>query len=577
MKIKDLTKVKGIDRLIKSFDNVIYDGLETHQTLELSNNVKKGIIEKVIYIKLYISYSGNGNRGPKECLEGAIDDLLPWLDLLLNHDEKEQKDSQLTLFNEENIHLESEPEPPTGCDGWDKYHRNLERVRISNMKKQYKFFELFNPQTWWWGFHSINYKDFFPTQEVIEKIIYRDLELIAKDIEPLELVFDKKSLDNINELSNTELATLFKNHITIYFKKLHHYSTLGFDNSFTIHSKANIKSIQSLFKLSQGRIECNSYRFKNFFQTVPEFIQDRFSTPILGEFNFNTEKFIDFARKTFGIKKKEKILNKEYILDKTCCKQFKSILWYSSSSFDILKEVFLSKNSLEFRNKFFEHLKSFNIDYKNGGSGYYDDEMYSINCGGYDNKIYLTIKQNLDMYKEFNTLTNEEVVHDEVILYKLSINELIERVYKLYECKDITEYALKRLLDFHLGLNQKDISYLDLSNDFDSFKKSFNKNVKDYYSPKHYENGKTIYCETDFRLLETLRYKDKLYRLDICRRDTSAYEFFIYDITREGYRVEVKRCQGVDNILNLMFCNNEKNESMNKHVQLSILDFLVAA
>jgi hypothetical protein len=253
--------------------------------------------------------------------------------------------------------------------------------------------------------------------------------------------------------------------------------------------------------------------------------------------------------------------NENKIIDKACYDVIKQNLWYASNSFDILKVAFFSRDANEFISKYMEHLKKHRIDHKNGGGAYSVDDTYSIYYD-FSSENFLTLVK-----KE-----NKERVDIEI----LSLKKVLTRVYDIYYCyDDISLYGAKRLLLMHLMLEGNELSCLNRYDDFDAFKKSLFKNTKNYYSPKHYD-GITIYCETDFNVWENIEYNGIKHSVQINNRSTTAYEFFIHQNVHE-----IKRAQGVDEVLNLLFNKNEENnyEPENKTVarQLTLFDFLSVA
>lgn len=338
MKQININQIKGIEKLYKAFDNVIHEQYENYQTLELSNNVKRGIIEKEVYLKLSIAQY-TANRNAIECLEGAINSLLPWLELLINCDEKPNNE-QLCLFGSSvDDELEKEPETPTSSDdnSWSRYFRKVENVRISNMKKKYKFFELFNPICWWWAYHTLNYKKFIPSNEELENHIkLKILEYKDKPGRYKEVWFDtyrdifNKSMSDI-ELYNCVLGA-FRFYL-VPFKEKH---GVFFDNSYTIHSEPS-EEITYMFYFSMNKL--------NIYYSP---IHNIHNSEDFKEYDFYNPSFISFLRETFNVKECEPLNDDivrervfKIIFDEITIK-WKEIL-NNSSSYKVFKKALMKK------------------------------------------------------------------------------------------------------------------------------------------------------------------------------------------------------------------------------------------
>lgn len=440
-KVKDISCVKGFDILKKSFDNVILENLETHQTLEISNNVSKNGIDKVVYLKLNISYSGSGGRGPKECLEGAIDDMLPWLDLLINHDEKDiKKSTQLSLFddNSSGIELEPEPEHPTKDSGWDKYFRDREKVRLSNLKKEYSFFELFDPLCWWWTYHSFDYKKFIPTHEqmlsiVKEKICkYKDGDGRYKDA-----WFDNAKSINGKAISDIELYNKVMNRLRVYIAPWIVHSGPMLDDSYTKHLEKSTKE-SYLFYFGGGRLDLNYSALRNSINIENKYkfgqLQDK-----LQSYDFYTPEFISFLRETFNADKKEPLNDNSAreILLKSFAKSIKSS-WES--------ELNNSSSYKEFKSRLLNGIKQNDIQMKHEPLS----EDYSFVMNFVKGVPHLRIEQRTNTRIKLGYEFDKSADIDwwKYIVEFIEGDEVYKQIFNLYKTSTIPKIIQTSLFDF---------------------------------------------------------------------------------------------------------------------------------
>lgn len=131
--------------LKKHFDEVLLERTEFCNVLTLRDKANITPITIMLYgfkskipFKDHNSHSGHSNE---EYIEGVCKEILEWVDLLKNFDKSESK--QLSLFDDGlSDELEPEPESPSGGreGSWSKYHKELERVRKKQFKKEIYIF-----------------------------------------------------------------------------------------------------------------------------------------------------------------------------------------------------------------------------------------------------------------------------------------------------------------------------------------------------------------------------------------------------------------------------------------------------
>lgn len=294
--VTTLKGVKNIEVLQKNFDNVILETFDSYQTLELSNNVNKNGIEKVVYLKLNIALEGSGRRSSKECLDGAIASLLPWIDLLIDCDEKKSTSTSSTsLFD-----MDDNFEIPVDTN------RDLsDTKKIENLKKKYKFFDLFDPLTWWWTFHSIDYKKFIPTNSEITELVKQAI-LKYKDIGGRhdDAWFDSPSYVTRNgNLSDIELFKRVMSTLRIYVSKWQIHNGCLIDDSYTLIRDKQSKT-SYLYYFDGERLFLNYSNIKNYINASNKKMFNSLRDEIETYDLFNDE-FVAFLRECFDVKKSE--------------------------------------------------------------------------------------------------------------------------------------------------------------------------------------------------------------------------------------------------------------------------------
>ena len=305
--IEDINTIKDIKKLIGAFDNVIHENLETHQTLELSNNVTdRGFIEKEVYLKIDISYFGNGGKSPKDCLEGAVKNINSWLDLLLNHDEEEKsQSSQLSLFGDDTNEKKKleEPENPSSEGNWDKYFRTLYKVRKFNLMLDYKFFELFDPLCWWWSYHKFDYRRFIPThEEMLTQLKEMILKYKNDGGRHNDAWFDNIKYITENEgLSDVELYNRVMRITRLYIKPWQRHSGVFYDDSYKKHSEPSSK-LDYLFYFDGSKLSLNYSNITNYVINC-ENQKNSIGSHDLMTYNFYTPEFIAFLREVYEVRK----------------------------------------------------------------------------------------------------------------------------------------------------------------------------------------------------------------------------------------------------------------------------------
>lgn len=160
--------LESLNGLKKHFDEVVLERTEPCNVLTLRDKANKANYDWIIWLQVKIPFKEHNScsiNTDEEYVEGVCKDILTWVDLLKNF-EKKSEPKQLSLFGEElgEDELEVEPESPSDSSdrAWSKHWKERERVRISNLKKKYSFFELVNLTSKWYVYHE-PYVGYMPT------------------------------------------------------------------------------------------------------------------------------------------------------------------------------------------------------------------------------------------------------------------------------------------------------------------------------------------------------------------------------------------------------------------------------
>lgn len=435
-----LDDVKGIEILRKSFDNVIHEINELYQTLELSNNVNKNGIDKVVYLKLNIALSSSSGRGVKECIEGAVGNLVPWIDLLLCHDEKKTKVSQLSLFNDDvEEDLEKEPESPKGETGnWDKYFRNRDKSRINNMKKKYKFFDLFDPLTWWWAYHIFDYKKFIPTQEDMLVLVknaivkYKDNDGRHDDV-----WLDNTSYVRNKTLSDTELFSRVMSILRLYIQPWQIHRSCMYDDSYTIHLEP-ISKTGYLFYMDNGKIYLHYSAIKNSINMDNKQEKGAFRDELI-TYDLFTDELISFLRNEFNVSECEPLNDSE--AKKILIKSFADSV--NNDWQNILNN---SSTYKEFKTKLFHNVDMKQINLKHPILT--DDYDFVMNMDKTTPHLQITQRTNTRKRLDYSFDGSFDMEYWKYIVEFVEGDEVFKLLFNLYREETVPRIIQTTLFDF---------------------------------------------------------------------------------------------------------------------------------
>lgn len=187
--IKIDSQIVGLDELKKKFDIVeIDESHDRYNVLTCKDLVKKSSsqIQYIVWLQLKINKRIEietekyiSMKDSKEYIESCIKSINDWSEKLINFENKNQ---QLSLFGNNEIELEKEPESPRGGEdnSWNSYFRKQEKVRKNNLMKQYSFFELFNDHSSFWLYKDIDFRKSLPLYDETINLI-KNLIIKYKD------------------------------------------------------------------------------------------------------------------------------------------------------------------------------------------------------------------------------------------------------------------------------------------------------------------------------------------------------------------------------------------------------------
>jgi len=421
-----LTSLEGLK---KHFDEVLLERTEFCNVLTLRDKANRTNYDWIVWLQVKIpfkNHNSHAGHSDEEYIEGVCKKILEWVDLLKNFEKSENK--QLSLFADgSDDEFEPEPESPSaGSEGsWSKYHRELERVRKSNLRKRYTFFELCDVANSWYAYHDPCVVKSWISQlpknnaEMIELV--KDAIVKGSTSEEGHGRFEEfwwddstKYMTRDGALSDFEIIARVKHLIRLYlvpYTRCFHVST---DNSYSfweLETKTDYR-----FWFDGGKIQGSSW----------------LRSDELPEYELYDEEFISWLRDYFHIEYKE-VISDDDVLRRSLENLFARAYRKDETSFDPVEEIKKAKSFNEFKSKALAHAKLGN----GGGSGYSIDGFstsYDLFAGR--KGIVLTVRQLIQLRVQLNRSIDgmevESYDNQSVYVYKLTFDQALERAYELF-------------------------------------------------------------------------------------------------------------------------------------------------
>lgn len=417
--------LESLNGLKKHFDEVVLERTELCNVLTLRDKANRANYDWIVWLQVKIPFkehNTHSGHSDEEYVEGVCKEILTWVDLLKNF-EKTSESKQLSLFGEElgDDELEVEPETPINSnDGsWGKYWRERERVRVSNLKKKYSFFELVDLRSKWYV-----YREPYVVESWIKQLPQNNLEMI-------ELVKDaiikgtSGDYDNRNDefwwdddtnymtrdgaLSDYELIARVKQLIRLYLVPYTEYFSVSTDLSYSAWDCKEQTSYRFWF---DGRKLNGCSWLRN----------DELPT-----YDLYDSDFILWLRNHFDIPYKE-VISDDDILRENVKGLFRRVF---KDDFDAMKEIELAKDFNQFKARANAHAKLGN----DGGSGYsIDGFRASFNLYGGKNGDVITIEQSIQQRLELNRpVEGLKESNYGLYVWKLNFAQALEQAHRLFK------------------------------------------------------------------------------------------------------------------------------------------------
>lgn len=415
--------------LKKHFDEVLLERTEFCHVLTLRDKANRTNYDYIVWLQVKIPFKGHNSHSgesDEQYIEGVCKKILDWVDLLKNFDKSESK--QLSLFDDgESDDLEPLPERPMneGDRSWSKYFKECERIKVSNLKKKYSFFELFPTVGAWHSYHDPllvqNWLDKLPknNKEMIELV--KDAIIKGTTSEKGYGRFDEfwwdddyKLMTRDNALSDYEIIERVKRLIRLYLVPYTNYFHVYTDDSYSsweYETKTDYR-----FYFNGRKIEGMSW-----------LKDDEFP-----EYNLHDDEFVSWLRDYFHIEYKE-VTSDEDVLKMSLKSLFAMAYRDSNTPFDALEEIKKAKNFNEFKSKAVSHAK---LGSENAGG--YSQDGFSTDVDLYAGKKghVITIKQRaqlrIDLGRSIDGMKVDSYYQRDVYVYRLTFAEALEKAYELF-------------------------------------------------------------------------------------------------------------------------------------------------
>lgn len=428
VQVKKETSNKYLDILNKHFDEVVIKEEAEFTRLTLRDKTTKANYDYIVWleVKVALGSTNSNSKSSSDKLEGAIESMSHWIEILKNF-EKSDTGKQMSLFEEDNEDdLEPEPKSPQGGEdrSWTKYFRDRERVRRSNLMKQYSFFELFNYVGQWWSYSDTNYVKNLPQSnedmiELVKKFVAGDTSdtIISQENEWFD---EYQYLTRDGALSDIELYDRFLCLLRFDLVPYKSYFHRHVDDGFNLH--AHEESISHRFYLRGTTINGMAWENKE-----------------LPTYDLNNADFILWLRNYFKVPYKE-VISDEDILRKNLLGLFAHVY---ENSYDVIDEIKNSKSFKEFKAPALS-----NAILGNGSGSCYSLDGFNGNYSLYKGRKgkVIEITQDIDFRLSINrsidNLEKTEFRENEVYVYKLNFDECLEQAYKLFRPKELNLFDL---------------------------------------------------------------------------------------------------------------------------------------
>lgn len=416
----------GLDELKKKFDIVeIDESHERYNVLTCKDLVRKSSsqIQYCVWLQLKINKKFEIKsehyvtiKDSKDYLESCINSINDWSEKLLNFENKNQ---QLSLFEEYNTELEKEPESPKGGEdnAWSSYSKKLDRVRKNNLMKQYSFFELFNDHSSYWLYKDIDFRKLLPSyNETIQMI--KDLIIKYKD-NPGRYKdgwFDDEYdwIKRDGALSDLELFTRVMFETRLYLVPYKEYFRVSTDDSYS--KFVFEESISYRFYLSNGKF--NYYGSSDL---------DKQELP---QYDFFNKEFVAWLRETFNVEYKE-IDSDVEVLESALIQFFNGYLWYGKDEYNWQEKIKCFKDWKAFKTDFFNFKKERNIENNGGSSLNANDGFKGSLC--FDKSSYgIEILQRNNIREKIGRELKPSHNDYESLVYKLKGDEVFKKAFELF-------------------------------------------------------------------------------------------------------------------------------------------------
>lgn len=425
----------SLDGLKKHFDEVVLERMDDFNLLTLRDKANKNNYDWIVWLQVKIPFKTHNTHSghtDEEYIEGVCGDILTWVDLLKNFEKKSNTVKQLSLFGEElgDDELEVEPEMPSGSDdrSWSRHWNQQKKVRISNLKKKYSFFELCNLTGKWHIYHDPKM-----VQGWIDKLPKSDKEMIELVKEAIvkgtsskkghgrfdDFWWDDESkwMTRDGALSDFEIIARVKGLIRLYLVPYTEYFHVNTDMSYSSWEFETTTNYRFWF---DGRKlnGCSWLREDG-----------------LPKYNLHDSDFIVWLRNHFNIPYKE-VISDDDILRENIKGLFTRVF---KDGFDAMREIEISKDSNQFKARAMSHAKLGN----GGGSGDSIDGFranYDLwNKKGVILKISQCIEQRLDLNRPVEGF---EQYDNEVYVWKLNLAQVLEEAFRLFKKETVRQTTL---------------------------------------------------------------------------------------------------------------------------------------
>lgn len=428
--VKISTSIKDLDKLSKYFDIVEIDrSHKKYNLLTCKDRVVKAnnTIQYSVWLQLKVSKGSSAGTAhyqmEKTCddkLEDTVSKILPWVDLLINFEENSNSSVQLSLFDEpqkkNGIILEKEPESPgTGNDrAWGPYFKKCEQVKINNLKKQYKFFELFE-DTRYHIYRDNDWRKFLPSNdELIEeakRIILKYKDNVGRYDDGW---FDDeyKYLTRDGALSDYELFYRLRLVIRLYFVPYKRYFHISTDDSYSSWESKEENSHRFWFSGREMNYSCSSDYDKN---DLPKY--DLFQPD-----------FIQWIRDTLNI------ANKDYITDDEALKSGIEQFMRGNKLMDNWKEIIQEcRTDKEFLSRINTYLTDDDYDSRNGGQSLCGVDGYNGRISYDKKKSKIELDQDLMIREMLDRDITNVTRFGDVNVYILTGKEIYLKAFSLFK------------------------------------------------------------------------------------------------------------------------------------------------